>query len=111
MGATIGHAAEHVPADCKEVIYSSAINMEKNPEYLCAVARNIPITHRGSLLARLVNAGQGFAVAGAHGKTTTSGMLSLILYETGKNPNIVIGTLPQIKSNAQKEAIVTFGSH
>ncbi|HIZ76658.1 MAG TPA: UDP-N-acetylmuramate--L-alanine ligase [Firmicutes bacterium] len=105
LGATIyiGHAAEHVPADCKEVIYSSAINMEENPEYLCAVARNIPITHRGSLLARLVNAGQGFAVAGAHGKTTTSGMLSLILYETGKNPNIVIGgTLPQIKSNAQK---------
>lgn len=46
------HAAEHVPADCKEVIYSSAINMEENPEYLCAVARNIPITHRGSLLAR-----------------------------------------------------------
>ncbi|MEE0775704.1 MAG: UDP-N-acetylmuramate--L-alanine ligase [Bacillota bacterium] len=105
LGATIyiGHAAEHVPANCGEVIYSSAINKEENPEYLCALKRNIPITHRGTLLARLVNAGQGFAVAGAHGKTTTSGMLALIMHEMKKSPNIVIGgTLPQIGSNAQK---------
>lgn len=99
---TIGHRADNVPADCAEVIYSSAIRKD-NPEILTAQQRNIPITHRGRLLARLFNAQNGIAVAGSHGKTTTSAMLAQILTEAGKDPTIVLGgVLPLIGSNAKK---------
>ncbi|MEG1478081.1 MAG: UDP-N-acetylmuramate--L-alanine ligase [Clostridiales bacterium] len=100
---SLGHNADNLPDDCNEVIYSSAIH-EDNPELLKAKAMGIPITHRGDLLARFINSGKGLAVAGAHGKTTTSGMLSMILHAVEYHPNIVLGgILPCIDSNALKD--------
>lgn len=98
----IEHRAENIPPDCAEVVYSSAIRKD-NPEMLAAQALKIPITHRGRLLSRLFNGKNGIAVAGSHGKTTTSAMLAQILVEAGKDPNIVLGgILPLIGSNSQK---------
>lgn len=97
-----GHDAANVPADCGEIIYSSAIRQD-NPEMVRGREMGIPIVHRGELLARLFNAGRGLAVAGAHGKTTTSSMLALIYYLEELEPNIVLGgILPAIGSNAKK---------
>ncbi len=105
QGATIymGHDAHNVPDNCGEIIYSSAI-AEDNPELLRGKELGIPITHRGELLARLFNSNKGLAVAGAHGKTTTSGMLGQILHKVDFHPNIVLGgILPVIGSNAIKD--------
>ncbi len=100
----IGHDAKNLPDDCGEVIYSSAI-AEDNPELLRAKELGLAVTHRGALLARLFNGGRGIAVAGAHGKTTTSGMIAHILELEEKQPNIVLGgILPLIGSNAKKGA-------
>lgn len=104
MGALIhiGHDAANVPEHCGEIIYSSAIK-DDNPEMVRGRERGIPIVHRGELLARLFNSGRGLAVAGAHGKTTTSAMLALIYDIEKLEPNIVLGgILPLIGSNAQK---------
>lgn len=104
QGATvhIGHAAANVPDHCGEIVYSSAIR-EDNPEMIRGRELGIPMIHRGELLARLFNSGRGFAVAGAHGKTTTSAMLALIYEMEGLEPNIVLGgILPAIDSNAKK---------
>ncbi len=99
----LSHKASNVPADCGEIIYSSAIK-DDNPELLRGRELGIPITHRGDLLARLFNGQKGLAVAGAHGKTTTSGMLSQIMRKSGRKPNIAIGgILPLIGSNALKD--------
>ncbi|MDO4542069.1 MAG: UDP-N-acetylmuramate--L-alanine ligase [Bacillota bacterium] len=99
----IGHDAANVPEDCTEIIYSTAIAAD-NPELLKGREMGIPITHRGDLLARLFNGNRGLAVAGAHGKTTTSGMLGQILHKVDLRPNIVIGgILPLIGSNALKD--------
>lgn len=98
----IGHAAENVPENCGEIIYSTAIR-EDNPEVIRGREMGIPIVHRGELLARLFNSGRGLAVAGAHGKTTTSAMLALIYHLEHREPNIVLGgILPAIGSNALK---------
>lgn len=104
MGASIhiGHDAANLPEHCGEIIYSSAIR-DDNPEMVRGRERGIPIVHRGELLARLFNGGRGLAVAGSHGKTTTSAMLALIYYLEKLEPNIVLGgILPLIGSNAQK---------
>ena len=104
LGATItiGHDAKNVPEHCGEIIYSSAIR-EDNPEMVRGRELGIPIVHRGELLARLFNSGRGLAVAGAHGKTTTSAMLALIYHLEQLEPNIVLGgILPAIDSNALK---------
>lgn len=99
---TIGHRAANIPIDCNEVIYSSAIKKD-NVELLTAQERGLSIVHRGELLARLFNRGHGLAVAGAHGKTTTSAMIALIYRQMGCSPNILLGgVLPQIDGNAEK---------
>ena len=104
LGATIqiGHDGANVPEHCGEIVYSSAIK-EDNPEMVRGRELGIPIVHRGELLARLFNGGRGLAVAGAHGKTTTSAMLALIYYLEKMEPNIVLGgILPLISSNAAR---------
>ncbi|MGL4393357.1 MAG: UDP-N-acetylmuramate--L-alanine ligase [Fusobacteriaceae bacterium] len=81
------------------VIASSAIKKE-NPEYDYATKNNIKIIKRGELLAELLNMETGIAVAGTHGKTTTSSMLSSVMLS--KDPTIVVGgILPEIGSNAK----------
>lgn len=85
----IGHDASHVKGEgC--VVISSAIS-ENNPELMEARRKQIPVFHRSDVLAALLLAGKGISVAGAHGKSTTSGMLGQIFYETAMDPTIVLG--------------------
>jgi UDP-N-acetylmuramate--alanine ligase len=85
----IGHAAENVP-DGADVVVSTAIP-ESNPELARARERGQRVLHRGDLLAEVAALKRSIAVAGAHGKTTTTGMLAHILRETGRDPAFVIG--------------------
>lgn len=81
------------------LIVSTAISRE-NPEYKRAVEEGIPVLKRGELLAKLLNEKTGVAVAGTHGKTTTSSMMATVLLE--KDPTIVVGGIvDSIKSNAK----------
>jgi UDP-N-acetylmuramate--alanine ligase len=91
LGATVhvGHEAGHV-AGAATVVVSTAVRPE-NVELLAARAAGIPVLHRSEALA-LVASGKDFvAVAGAHGKTTTSSMLALALAEAGEDPSYAIG--------------------
>ena len=73
-----GHAADALPADVDEVFASTAIPGD-NPELRAARARGLPVRHRSDLLALLMEGHRGLAVAGAHGKSTTTAMLALAL--------------------------------
>jgi UDP-N-acetylmuramate--alanine ligase len=84
-----GHAAAHVSA-VDVVVRSSAVR-PSNPEIQEAERRDIPVILRGALLAELMASSQGVAVAGAHGKTTTTAMLGLVLDRAGLDPTVVIG--------------------
>ncbi len=91
LGAVVhvGHAAEQV-AGAGTVVVSTAVRPD-NPELVAARAAGVPVIHRSEALAR-VAAGKDFvAVAGAHGKTTTSSMLALALAEVGADPSYAIG--------------------
>ncbi|PZD94231.1 UDP-N-acetylmuramate--L-alanine ligase [Paenibacillus sambharensis] len=85
----IGHEAEHVEG-ANLVVYSTALSKD-NVERKAAELRNIPVIHRSQMLARLMNAGKGIAVAGAHGKTTTSSMIALVMESCGLDPTYIIG--------------------
>src|SRR5262245_8457395 len=84
-----GHAANHV-GDVDVVVRSSAVR-RSNPEIQEAERRSIPVILRGVLLADLMASGQGVAIAGAHGKTTTTAMVGLVLDRAGLDPTVVIG--------------------
>lgn len=85
----IGHVAEQV-AGADLVVYSTALSKD-NVEMERARELEIPIIHRSQMLARLLNAKKGVAVAGAHGKTTTSSMISLVMETCGVDPTYIIG--------------------
>lgn len=85
----MGHDACQVD-DADAVVISTAIHAN-NPELVAAKAKGIPVLHRSDVLAALLNNAKGVAVAGAHGKTTTSAMISCIAAESGIDPTIVIG--------------------
>ncbi len=85
----IGHKKEQVH-DVDAVVISTAIHQD-NEELVEARKLNIPVLHRSDVLAEILNAADGIAVAGAHGKTTTSAMISCIAAEGGCDPTIVIG--------------------
>jgi len=90
-GATIaiGHEAKNVGA-ARTVVVSSAIGAE-NPEVLAARERDLEIVHRGALLAHLMEGRRGIAVAGTHGKTTTTAMVASVLEAGGIDPAVVVG--------------------
>src|SRR4051794_11081536 len=85
----IGHAAENVPHGA-DVVVSTAIP-ESNPELARARELGLRVLHRGDLLAEVAGLKRSIAVAGAHGKTTTTAMLAHVLRETGRDPAFVIG--------------------
>ncbi|MEA2425892.1 MAG: UDP-N-acetylmuramate--alanine ligase [Thermoleophilaceae bacterium] len=87
--AAIGHDAANVP-DGAEVIVSTAIP-EDNPELARARDAGLVVLHRGDLLAEAAALKRSIAVAGAHGKTTTSAMVAHVLRETGRDPSFLIG--------------------
>jgi UDP-N-acetylmuramate--alanine ligase len=84
-----GHDAANVP-DGADVVVSTAIP-ESNPELERARELGLRVLHRGELLAEVIGLKRSIAVAGAHGKTTTTGMLAHILRATGRDPAFVIG--------------------
>lgn len=86
---SIGHAAEHVTG-ANVVVVSSAVN-ENNPEVLSARAQRIPVVPRAEMLAELMRFRYGIAVAGTHGKTTTTSLVASLLAEDGLDPTFVIG--------------------
>jgi len=90
-GATVffGHAAEHVEG-ADVVVVSSAIRRD-NPELLRARELRIPIVPRAEMLAELMRFRRGIAVAGTHGKTTTTSLVASVLSEGGLDPTFVIG--------------------
>src|SRR6202044_2371082 len=91
LGATIyeGHKAENV-AGAKAIVVSSAVD-ESNPEVQEARRLQIPVIPRGELLAELMRLKYGIAVAGSHGKTTTTSMIAAILSHAGMDPTVVVG--------------------
>jgi len=116
LGATVyaGHDAAFVPADAELVIFTSAVSAGTsraqrdaegkggNPELRVAAERKLPCVQRGLLLSALMNHRYNVAVAGTHGKTTTSSMIAHILKSSDSAPTFCIGAhVPVLGSNAQ----------
>ena len=95
LGATvsIGHDAANL-GDADALVFTGAL-WPDNPEYLLAVERGIPVLHRSQALAWLINRQRLVAVAGAHGKTTSTGMIVTALLELGADPSFVNGGVIQ----------------
>ena len=86
---TIGHAAKNVE-DADAVVISTAVKSD-NPEVIAARTRRMPVVPRALMLAELMRLKQGIAVAGTHGKTTTTSLVASVLAEGGLDPTFVIG--------------------
>jgi UDP-N-acetylmuramate--alanine ligase len=105
LGATVlvGHRAENVTrADV--VVFSSAVKRD-NPELVVARERGIPVIPRAEMLAELMRLKDGIAIAGSHGKTTTTSLVATVLREAGLDPTVVIGgKLNALGTNAARGA-------
>ncbi|MCR4963539.1 MAG: UDP-N-acetylmuramate--L-alanine ligase [Firmicutes bacterium] len=92
----IGHDAANIPDNAQAVVYSSAVK-DDNVELIEAKRRGLPVYKRAEMLAYLMSTKISVGVAGAHGKTTTSGMIGTMLQFCGMDPTIIIGgMLPAI---------------
>lgn len=103
MGATvyIGHKAEQIADDLDLVIFSAAIP-ETNPEMIEARAKLLPIMRRAEIIAELMRLKKGIAIAGTHGKTTTTSFVSTILHQANLDPTCLVGGIVRfLKSNAR----------
>jgi len=102
LGAAIfiGHAAEHL-GQADVVVVSTAVN-RANPEVAAALARRVPVVARAEMLGELMRFRYSVAVAGTHGKTTTTSLVASVLAEAGLDPTFVIGgRLKSADSNAR----------
>ncbi len=102
LGATVryGHDAKHL-GNADVVVISSAVK-PSNPEVVEARARQIPVIPRAEMLAELMRMKYGIAIAGSHGKTTTTSLVATVLRAAGLDPTAVIGgKLPSLGSNAR----------
>lgn len=106
LGVTvhIGHDASHLAHDATSVVVSSAIRQD-NPELAAASERGVPVIHRSDALADLMDGTRAIAIAGTHGKTTTTSMLAVSLRTLGLDPSYAIGgDLDDPGSNAHQGA-------
>jgi UDP-N-acetylmuramate--alanine ligase len=94
IAVTIGHRTEQVTAGDPPalVVYSAAIR-DDNPELVAARAAGVPVVKRAALLGLIANARVGLAVAGTHGKSTTSAMLAKICVDAGRDPTFFVGAI------------------
>jgi UDP-N-acetylmuramate--alanine ligase len=100
ISVRIGHAAEHI-AGAGVVVVSSAVDA-KNPEVVAARKARIPVISRAEMLSELMRFRYGIAIAGTHGKTTTTSLMASVLAEAGLDPTFVIGgRLNSAGTNAQ----------
>jgi UDP-N-acetylmuramate--alanine ligase len=102
LGATIfdGHRAENVEG-ADVVVVSSAVN-ERNPEVAAARKHHVPVIQRAEMLAELMRLKYGVAIAGMHGKTTTTSMVAAVLAAGGLDPTIIVGgRVDAMDSNAR----------
>jgi UDP-N-acetylmuramate--alanine ligase len=96
----IGHAAQN--ADGADVVVASSAVPRDNPEVQAALARRVPVVPRAVMLAELMRFRESIAVAGTHGKTTTTSLVASVLAEGGEDPTFVIGgRLKSAGSNAR----------
>ena len=100
IDVAIGHDARHI-AGADAVVVSSAVKPD-NPEVVAARSAHVPVVPRAMMLAELMRFKQGIAVAGTHGKTTTTSLVAAVLGEAGLDPTCVIGgRLNSIGTNAR----------
>ena len=85
----LGHAAAHIDG-ADAVVTSTAVTAD-NPEVVAAREKKIPVVPRALMLAELMRLKQGIAIAGTHGKTTTTSLVTSVLAEAGLDPTFVIG--------------------
>ena len=100
VSVSIGHEAGNV-ADAETLVFSSAIS-PKNVEVLEAKRRKIPVISRAEMLGELMRMKFSLAVAGTHGKTTTTSMIATILHFAGKDPTYVVGGRLKIEESGAK---------
>jgi UDP-N-acetylmuramate--alanine ligase len=92
----VGQSPDNLPADCDLVVASAAIH-EANPELLAARDRGVEVVKYSQMLGRLMAAAKGIAVAGTHGKSTTTAMVAWALAAAGRDPSYIVGaTVPQL---------------
>ncbi len=92
----VGQCAENLPDACDLVVHSAAIH-EQNPELLAARQRGLEVIKYSQMLGRLMAERVGIAVAGTHGKSTTTAMVAYVLSAAGADPSYVVGaTVPQL---------------
>jgi UDP-N-acetylmuramate--alanine ligase len=95
-----GHAKENIK-NVDLVVYSSAVPKE-NPEMMLAADKNIPVIRRAEMLGQLMQKKQGIAIAGTHGKTTTTSMTGQLLIDAGLDPTVVVGgKMQNLQTNAR----------
>jgi len=100
MDVHVGHGGTNLPATLDAVIVSTAVPAT-NPEVIAATERSVPVLRRAQALSAIVATRRGIAVAGSHGKTTTSSMLTLCLRAAGWHPSFLIGgDLNEVGTNA-----------
>lgn len=102
MGATIfiGQQADNLPDVVDAVVVSSAIS-PNNPELVAAQQRGLNVVKRAQWLGQMMSGFDGIAIAGTHGKTTTTAMTAWLLQQAGLDPTFIVGGfVPQIDTNA-----------